>query len=148
MVTHSSTVDNRGRTVSRALAALLIGVFCCCGVASATESLMDDQLPAYDNSRFGCLICHNSATPAQDSSLNVFGDASVANGLVWNSTLAAGNADGDDCSNGAELGDVDGDGQLDGNTTEENGNPGVEDSCAGHALTEAATWGALKNLFQ
>jgi hypothetical protein len=55
------------------------------------------------------------------------------------------NSDGDNCSNGFELGDSDGDGENDVGVTELQTNPGVDD-CSGASVNET-TWGSLKALF-
>ncbi len=79
--------------------------------------------------------------------MNPFGVDFRGNNRVWNAVLAQMDSDDDGCLNGVELGDSDGDGQLDGNIHEENGNPGVADDCGSGALTDEVTWGALKALF-
>jgi hypothetical protein len=95
---------------------------------------------------FRCLICHQTDPGVTgDSSLNSFGDDFLANGLVWNDVLADMNSDGDGCSNGMELGDVDGNGQNEGNVDLLQNNPGADD-CSG-ASVDGRTWGELKALF-
>ncbi len=103
------------------------------------------QLPLH--SRFGCANCHAGATTTQISTpaLNPFGVDFRNNGMVWNAALAALDSDGDGCRNGAELGDVDGNGQPDVYATQESSNPGVPD-CTAEILDEQS-WGALKSLF-
>ena len=137
---HGST-----RVALLALATLVVGALLCVPLAVATEQLQD-RLPEYPSSRFACLICHVDPNPTDDT-LNAFGFDFVENGMVWDIDLANMNSDRDLCTNGAELGDTDGDGILDGNVTQENGNPGEFDECASGALTEESTWGALKSLF-
>jgi len=96
--------------------------------------------------RFQCRICHVSTQPVPGSStLNPFGIDFQKNGNIWNSTLALLNSDGDNCANGFELGDMDGDGFLDSGIDEENSNPGDPTDCS-IALTEQ-TWGKIKELF-
>jgi hypothetical protein len=103
------------------------------------------NLPAYN--KYQCTICHTISAPAVGNApLNVFGDDFLANGKVWNRDLAEKNSDGDKCSNGFELGDLDGDGVFDeGGTPTENGNPGDPSDCS-IALT-FKTWGVIKDIF-
>jgi len=96
---------------------------------------------------FECLICHGSADPTPaDHDLNAFGADFLANGRIWNATLAALDSDHDNCTNGVELGDVGGDGQIDGNITSLLSNPGVTGDCGG-SMVDGRTWGELKALF-
>ena len=112
--------------------------------ASGTEALMG-QLPSF--SRFRCLICHTTAVPTEESKdLNTFGVDFMANGGVWDITLALKNSDNDACPNGFELGDRDGDGKLDAGIAREHSNPGNPADCR-VALTEGS-WGKLKKLFE
>ena len=95
---------------------------------------------------YRCLICHQTDPgDTGDVSRNPFGAAFEANRRVWDLALANLNSDGDDCSNGVELGDTNGDGENDGNVSELQSNPGVND-CAG-ASVDSRTWGDLKALF-
>jgi hypothetical protein len=119
-----------------ALAALLLA----CAPVSATEDLMESLPPVV--SPFECLICHQTNG---DAALNAFGQDFLANDLVWNDVLAEMNSDGDECTNGVELGDVDGDGQNEGNIVELQNNPGENDCAA--ATVDGRTWGELKALF-
>ncbi len=116
------------------------------GVALVVDATTGDieQLPVA--TRFGCQNCHFSSQPTGPD-LNPFGVDFRGNNRVWNADLAQMDSDDDGCLNGVELGDSDGDGQLDGNIHEENGNPGVADDCGSGALTDEVTWGALKALF-
>ncbi|MBI4720395.1 MAG: hypothetical protein HY770_04070 [Chitinivibrionia bacterium] len=101
------------------------------------------KLPSY--STFQCAICHSVDRPSSTSApLNQFGEDYKANGRVWNRTLALLNSDGDQCTNGFELDDLNGDGILDEPGNEENGNPGVVDCTI--ALTKQ-TWGIIKSIF-
>jgi hypothetical protein len=111
-----------------------------CVPASATDELMEALPPVV--APFQCLICHQTDDGA---ALNSFGQDFLANGLVWNDVLAEMNSDEDECSNGMELGDVDGDGENEGNIDQLQNNPGVDD-CAG-ANVDSRTWGELKALF-
>lgn len=96
---------------------------------------------------FLCLNCHTQANPSGSAPLNVFGLDYLANGRRWDLDLAQLDSDGDGCLNGAEIGDVDGNGQADGNVTEQAGNPGEVDDCGSGHLVDEKTWGALKALF-
>jgi len=118
-------------------------VILCGSVASATVALQAD-LPL--STPFACLNCHFSETPtAADAALNDFGEAFLDNGTVWNSYLAGLDSDGDGCTNGAEVGDSDGNGHPDGGVHAESSNPGVTDCSASNI--EEATWGYLKAMF-
>ncbi|HOX25140.1 MAG TPA: hypothetical protein PLL30_05225 [Candidatus Krumholzibacteria bacterium] len=101
------------------------------------------QLPLVEP--FECLICHVSDPLPAD--LNSFGSDFLANGRIWNATLAAVDSDGDACVNGVELGDVGGDGNVDGNVTSLLSNPGVAGDCGGSNV-DVRTWGELKALFE
>ncbi len=126
------------------LAAGLVLVSGTVPTAMATEADMD-LLPVV--APFDCLLCHVQASPSTiDYDLNVFGDDFLANGRLWNGTLANMDSDGDGCLNGVELGDADGDGLADGNVTELQSNPGMAGDCGGLVI-DARTWGALKALF-
>lgn len=97
---------------------------------------------------YGCADCHVGDSPvAGDAALNPFGVDFQNNNLVWDLALANMNSDGDECANGVEIGDADGDGRLDGGVIEQSSNPGVDD-CSGGALVNPQTWGNLKALFQ
>ena len=131
-------------------------LFFCTGLASVPVLLSlfwspasgtADQMAKLPSSRrYQCRICHVSSQPVVGAStLNDFGVDFLANGAVWNRTLALLNSDGDNCANGFELGDMDGDGFLDAGIEEENSNPGDPKDCS-IALTEQ-TWGKIKELF-
>ena len=105
--------------------------------ASATSTYMQ-RLPVSDH--FRCLSCH----PVQ-ARLNSFGQAFKNNGFRWDAVIARGNADGDNCTNGFELSDQNGDGTLDANTKTERSNPG-EPGCALEISSQ--TWTKLKVLFR
>jgi hypothetical protein len=112
---------------------------------AAGESNQMAKLPS--SSRFKCLICHLSPAPVPGSNeLNPFGVDFQKNGNVWNRVLAQINSDGDNCVNGFELGDLDGDGFMDFGAEEENSNPGDRTDCS-IALSEQ-TWGKIKELFK
>ena len=115
-----------------------------CGIARATPSLME-ELPV--SSRFRCLNCHTTQNPvAANAELNPFGNAFKDNASRWDEKLARAGADGDNCTNGFELGDENGDGQLeDAKLTQERDNPG-EPGCALQLRDD--TWQALKQLFR
>ncbi|MDO9695649.1 MAG: hypothetical protein Q7W56_13095 [Candidatus Latescibacteria bacterium] len=119
-------------------------VILCVSAASATEALQA-VLPL--SVPFACLNCHLTGTPtAANASLNDFGRAFLDNGSVWNRYLASLDSDGDGCTNGAELGDVDGNGQPDGSVTQESSNPGAAGDCSASTI-DASTWGELKAMF-
>ena len=131
----------RRLTIGSIVAVLVI---LCVSAASATEALQA-ALPL--SVPFECLNCHlsDSPTPA-NASLNAFGGAFLDNGSVWNSYLAGLDSDGDGCTNGAEVGDVDGNGLPDGSVTQESSNPGVDGDCSASTI-DASTWGELKAMF-
>lgn len=115
------------------------------GSARATEQDMA-QLPLAEP--FECLTCHTSENPGPGSfALNAFGDDFLQNGRLWDLNLAQMDSDGDNCLNGVEVGDSDGDGFVDGNVEEQAGNPGVADECGSGSLIDERTWGALKAMF-
>lgn len=111
--------------------------------ADGNTTLMQ-RLPAFN--KFKCVLCHTTVTPTPvDFALNAFGADFQANGNVWDAALAAKNSDGDRCSNGFELGDVDGDGVYDqGPDILENSNPGVADCTL---PVDPVTWGVIKEIF-
>ncbi len=95
-----------------------------------------------------CHSCHVVDQPTLASfDLNPFGIDYLANGRLWDSTLANLDSDGDGCLNGVEVGDSDGDGEPDGNVDSQAGNPGVYDDCGSGSLVDEKTWGALKAMF-
>jgi hypothetical protein len=108
-----------------------------------TPELMT-ALPSY--SKFKCVLCHTTSAPTTAfHPLNPFGEDFLANGSIWDETLAAMNSDGDRCQNGFEIGDWDGDGVLDEDNQMEYSNPGNPADCS-IALTHG-TWGLIKKLF-
>jgi hypothetical protein len=132
-------------------AQLVLGCLVVCalvGVVAAVQATSNHmtQLPLH--SRFGCANCHAGATVTTitTTDLNPFGAAFNANGKIWNVTLAQLDSDGDGCKNGAELGDVNGNGEPDGHMTQESSNPGVAGDCDPANIDEQ-TWGELKSLF-
>ena len=96
--------------------------------AESTTELMT-ALPSFN--KYKCANCHATAKPdATHYDLNSFGNDFLANGKVWNKALANMNSDNDKCSNGFELGDVNGDGVYDqGGEVLENSNPGNGADC-------------------
>lgn len=102
------------RWVSAAIASIALSLVFGTASVDARPSRVG-QLP--NGSTFGCANCHVNA--GGGGPRNAFGQA-VANGFLngsgfsatvnWNATLAAQDADGDGVTNGAELGDPDGDG--------------------------------------
>lgn len=124
------------------------GVLCLCcmmfipGRAAATSEEML-KLPTYNT--FQCAICHVASHPTGGSSeLNAFGVDFLMNGKIWNKALAIKNSDGDNCPNGFELADLNGDGTTDEPGAGENSNPGKQDCTI--ALSKQ-TWGIIKELF-
>ena len=113
------------------------------GSAGSTPALMQ-QLPS--STPYLCLNCHNVANPtATTAALNSFGTAFRDNGSRWDRTLATQRSDSDNCTNGFEVGDEDGDGQPDAGVTQERSNPG-QGHCSLQITPQA--WSALKQLFQ
>lgn len=140
---NSPTPSNTIWSFSRKL--LLVVLLLSVSAAWGTELDME-QLPV--TSPHLCMTCHLVESPsAGDADLNPFGLDFLENGRVWDSDLAQLNSDGDNCLNGVELGDSDGDGVPDGNVTEQSGNPGVEDECGSDDLVDRKTWDALKAMF-
>ena len=111
------------------------------GAASATQSDME-ALPSY--SVYGCILCHTSTS---GGSLNAFGSDFNDNGRLWTYDLAIKDSDGDSCTNGSELGDVDGNVLLDEGITEESSNPGSMGDCSSASIYDEVTWGQLKAMF-
>lgn len=104
-----------------------------------------ERLPVF--TPFACANCHVLADPvAGDAALNDFGLDFLDAGRDWTAELAREDSDGDGCLNGAELGDVDGNGVADEGVQEESSNPGRSD-CSAAAVNEEISWSALKNLF-
>jgi len=129
------------RMLMLVVASLLSLVFA--SAVSATETYMQ-KLPATTN--FRCLNCHVAQDPApSQAELNPFGTAFKNNGFKWDATLAAQGSDGDNCSNGFELGDQNGDGVMDPGVSAERSNPGQTD-CTLQITAEA--WSTLKQLFR
>lgn len=113
----------------------------------ATQQLMEEQLPLHVP--FGCINCHNegAAPSAGDPALNVFGLDFAENDNIWDNYLARLDSDGDGCTNGAEVGDVDGNGERDNGVEEESSNPGLDGDCSSASVMDQATWGELKAMF-
>ena len=85
------------------------------------------------------------STGVANAALNSFGLAFKNNGSRWDPNLAAQRSDNDNCSNGFELGDENGDGRADQGVTRERSNPGQSDCTL--QLNDKA-WTALKTLFK
>ena len=138
-IVHSTALH--GKTAFWAVLVVLFG----CGGALATEA---DMLELPVSSPNLCFACHLETSPTPgDNDLNPFGLDFLENGRVWDSNLAQLNSDDDACLNGVEVGDSDGDGEADGNVTEQSGNPGVADECGSSHLVDEKTWDALKAMF-
>ena len=113
------------------------------GAAFATTAYMQ-RLPT--SSTFRCLNCHTAQDPGTaNAGVNPFGQAFKDKGFQWNTALALVSSDGDNCTNGFELGDENGDGIADANVTRERFNPGQTD-CTLQITPQA--WSALKTLFR
>jgi hypothetical protein len=112
--------------------------------AWATQSHMQ-KLPL--SGTFRCLNCHSTQDPptAALATLNTFGVAFRDHGFKWDTTLASMRSDGDNCTNGFELGDENGDGRPDQGLNGERSNPGQNDCSL--QINEQA-WSALKALFR
>lgn len=112
--------------------------------AGATPADME-RLPVF--TPFACANCHVAGTPAPgEAALNGFGSDFLDAGRDWTLDLARLDSDEDGCLNGAELGDVDGNGEPDVGVQEESSNPGLAD-CSPAAVNEVISWSALKDLF-
>jgi len=115
-----------------------------CQVSAATEEDMA-LLPVAEP--FLCAVCHTTGDPvAGQSDLNLFGLDFLAADRQWTSDLASADSDGDSCTNGVELGDIDADGVADGNVTSLQSNPGDGTDCGVNSV-DATTWTELKGLF-
>lgn len=88
-----------------ALAALLLG-----GGLLFARSFRVDQVP--NGRRFGCNTCHTrgGGSPRNPFGLDIENKFLDGGNVVWNSDLAALDSDGDDYTNGDELGDPEGTG--------------------------------------
>lgn len=127
------------------LAAGLVLLLWSCA-AFADQAAMD-MLPSSEPLR--CIVCHEDVAPVSADDLNPFGvdfKASLDLGLGWTEELARGDSDDDGCTNGIELGDEDGDGQLDEGVSAQASNPGVTGDCTS-ASFDQKTWSELKKLF-
>jgi hypothetical protein len=141
---------NRVRQVSFAVIGLALvflpaALFFVPHEAVGTEAMMQ-KLPAYE--RYRCLLCHVTASPTPvQHNLNPFGNDFLNNNSLWDPTLAQLNSDGDRCSNGAEIGDRDGDGIHDDAAAQprELSNPGNPSDCT--SPIDPATWGIIKEIF-
>lgn len=112
--------------------------------AGATTADME-RLPV--STPFACANCHVVGDPvAGDAVLNGFGTDFLDAGRLWTPDLARLDSDEDGCLNGAELGDIDGNGMPDVGVTEESSNPGLDD-CSAAAVNEEISWSELKGLF-
>lgn len=135
-----------GRRAVGAVVLATAGALSWCAPATAEEADME-SLPV--TQPFACLACHVNESPSTfaEAALNPFGEDYLDNGRFWDQALAYLDSDGDGCTNGAEIGDVDGDGEADGNVELQAGNPGVSDNCDSGPLVEEQTWSALKAIF-
>ncbi|MDH5265781.1 MAG: cytochrome c, partial [Betaproteobacteria bacterium] len=87
--------------VGPGLAAAFTGAVFFCNLASAEPAFQSDLFARYPNAAAslpGCNACHDSPP-----SLNPFGQAFLANGLVLDAALDALDSDGDSIANGEEL---------------------------------------------
>lgn len=110
------------------------------GTPKGREDYME-KLPVYK--QFKCALCHQSSEPISGMDLNDFGKDFKNNSFVWNGTLAALDSDGDNFSNGIELGDEDGDGIPE--VSIERSNPG--DPYNHPSSIDPKTWSIIKRLF-
>ena len=103
---------------SRRLLVVLIIALMGWGVPADARRFRVDQLP--NGSKFRCASCHVDSSGG--GTLTAFGDEINKNFLTpsgslgsvtWNAMLAMLDSDGDGVSNGRELGDPDGDGEID-----------------------------------
>ncbi len=135
------------QTTGRMCVLALLLVFC--APAWATEDLQS-RLPL--NVPFSCDNCHlpDAAPTLSNPALNAFGldfnNPDIGNN-DWSSYLAGLDSDGDGCTNGAEIGDVNGNGHPDNGVDQESSNPGLEGDCTSASVFEEATWGQLKSMF-
>lgn len=132
-------------TIGLGLVLLPVGLFLVPRQAVGTETMMM-KLPAYE--RYRCVLCHTTESPTQaQHPLNAFGDDFLNNNMLWDAVLAQLNSDGDRCSNGAEIGDRDGDGLHDDGAVQprELSNPGNPADCT--SPIDPATWGIIKEIF-
>jgi hypothetical protein len=133
----------RGTPLSVTVTAAMLMLWA--ATAGATEFDMS-RLPVQSPNL--CLACHTVDAPTVGTAeLNPFGADFLANGSLWDSNLAQLDSDDDGCLNGVEVGDSDGDGNPDGNVTEQAGNPGVGGDCGSGSLVDEKTWGTLKAMF-
>ena len=104
--------------------------------------------PAFKGRYFSSLP--DASPTLSDPALNAFGldfnNPDIGNN-DWSSYLAGLDSDGDGCTNGAEIGDVDGNGHPDNGVEQESSNPGLEGDCSSASVFEEATWGQLKSMF-
>ena len=114
-------------------------------LASANEALSISMPRGVQTS---CISCHNASAPTTGDDLNPFGlDFKEFAGRAWSPDLAFLDSDSDGCTNVAELGDIDGDGNLDnGVQLDSLTNPGADGDCSAAGF-EDATWSELKSLF-
>lgn len=135
------------RPALRAAAAVVLTTVACVPWAATGWATEADLARLPVTAPFLCLSCHTQESPGGSAPLNVFGEDYLANGRRWDLDLAQLDSDDDGCTNGAENGDVDGNGRADGNVTEQAGNPGVADDCGSGHLVDEKAWGALKAVF-
>ena len=116
-------------------------------LAAPVGATTDDMARLPVSSRFLCTNCHILADPqAGSADLNDFGFDFLGAGRLWTSELAQLDSDDDGCTNGAEIGDVDGNNQLDDGIEFESSNPGLTGDCSS-AAWEHMSWSELKDLF-
>ena len=109
-------------------------------VLKGREEYMQN-LPVYR--RYSCSICHMSQNPVS-ADLNPFGEDFRRNRYVWDEALARKDSDGDNYTNGIELGDEDGDGDPE--IVIERSNPG--DPLNNPNSIPKDTWSVIKSLFR
>jgi len=143
----------RGQALLGALAfVLFLGAFAPRYVSATDVDMW--SLPSYEPAR--CQSCHQSSElqlkndPSLASQLNPFGVDWKNGGRVWGPSIAKLDSDGDQCLNGAELGDYagtewTGPNVEDPNRKSQNSNPGVVD-CSLAEINDRS-WGILKAVF-
>jgi hypothetical protein len=119
---------------------IVCGMVLSAGMLKGRENYME-KLPLYR--QFKCIICHQSSQPTSGMDLNNFGKDFKSNGYQWNATLARLDSDGDEFTNGVELGDEDGNGVPE--VSIERSNPG--DPYNHPSSIDPKTWGIIKSLF-
>lgn len=133
------------RTVKISLLTAFLSVLLLSSVALA-ELGGNFDLPENISYTNTCALCHYSDFP-ELTDLTSFGLDYLNNGKIWNRALAEQDSDNDDCTNGFEIGDVDGNGIIDDGSFGDFSNPALAGDCSPTGIVDEATWGSLKALF-